>query len=194
MKTKFPQMIALFLISLFLQCCAHRTSADPAGIAKSRREQSAQIRWPSEYEPGKATFFTHNEIEIQAPPEVVWDILTHAEEWPSWYLGAAGVKTPDPHGRLRKGQKFQWKTMGFSFESKVIEFDEPHRLAWESRRPFIRGYHAWLIIPQGKGCKVITDESQFGTLAVMQKIFIPRKLGKLHDIWLAEMKKRAESR
>jgi uncharacterized protein YndB with AHSA1/START domain len=186
-------MIALFLMTLFLQSCAHRTPHGRAVALQTREESARHIRWPSEYEPAKATFFVHNEIEIQASPEAVWEILIAAEKWPEWYEGASDVRTPDAQGLLRKGQTFQWNTMGLAFESEVVEFDAPYRLAWESRRPFIRGYHAWRIIPQGNGCKVITDESQFGTLAVMQKIFIPHKLEKLHDIWLAEMKKRAES-
>ncbi len=34
-----------------------------------------QINWPKEYDPKDAGFFAHNEIDIKAPPEKVWDIL-----------------------------------------------------------------------------------------------------------------------
>jgi hypothetical protein len=84
--------------------------------------------------------------------------------------------------------------MGLNFESTIEEFVPSSRLSWESRKKSIRGYHAWLIIPTADGCKVITDESQNGWLTFFEKIFQPKKLHKLHDIWLAELKKQAEAR
>ena len=40
----------------------------------------------------EAGFFVHNEIDIQADPEVVWNLLIRAEEWPQWYVGMSNVK------------------------------------------------------------------------------------------------------
>ena len=54
-------------------------------------------------------------------------------------------------------------------------------------------YHAWLILPTETGCKVITDESQNGWLTFFEKTFQPKKLKKLHDVWLTELKKKAEA-
>jgi uncharacterized protein YndB with AHSA1/START domain len=139
-------------------------------------------------------FFVHNEIEISAPPQVVWDILVQAEEWPKWYLGALNVKVLRPAGsRLAADGVFAWNTMGLDFESQIKEFVPPFRLSWESSKSSIKGYHAWLFIPTDKGCRVVTDESQHGRLAVAQKIFLPNKLRKLHDVWLGELKKKAET-
>jgi uncharacterized protein YndB with AHSA1/START domain len=137
----------------------------------------------------------HNEIEIKAPPGVVWDILIHAEDWPAWYAGATKVSVKNSAaGRLAPDSVLGWNTMGLQFESRIREFVPPVRLSWESRKAAITGYHAWLIIPTPDGCKVITEESQHGFLAVMQKIFIPQKLRRLHDVWLEELKKKAEAR
>jgi hypothetical protein len=49
-----------------------------------------------------------------------------------------------------------------------------------------------LIIPNENGCLLITDEVQKGTLAKLQKIFLPNKLRKLHDVWLGEFKAKSE--
>lgn len=153
-----------------------------------------KILWPHEYEPQKSTFFVHNEIQINADPDVVWKILIQAESWPRWYTGAKNVKiTTSTDGILVENSLFSWNTMGLDFVSTIKEFAPPHRLSWESNKWCIRGYHAWLIIPTPQGCRLITDESQFGLLAVLERIFQPNKLRLLHDIWLAEIKKKAET-
>lgn len=153
-----------------------------------------QIRWPHRYQPEKATFFVHNEIEIAAPPQAVWDVLVAAETWPAWYEGASNVKVAgSTNGTLSAGSTFTWRTMDLDFTSTVHEFEPPLRLSWESRKSTIQGYHAWLLVPTPTGTRLVTDESQFGILAWLQGIFIPNKLRKLHDVWLAGIKQRAEA-
>jgi uncharacterized protein YndB with AHSA1/START domain len=153
------------------------------------------INWPARYRPEEAAFFVHNEIEIAAPPEAVWEELIAAETWPEWYEGASGVKVEGGEaGRLGSGSSFAWRTMDLDFVSTVTEFDPPRRLSWESRKWAIQGYHAWLLIPTAGGTRLMTDESQHGILAVLQGIFMPVKLSRLHDVWLAGIKTRAEAR
>ncbi len=190
------RLSGLSLTLLLGGCSTPRTApAMAADPVVSARLPADQINWPAAYAPAEATFFVHNEIEIQAPPAVVWEILIQANQWPDWYVGATHVSVIGAaDGRLAAGSRLAWNTMGLRFESEIKEFAPPFRLSWESRKTAIRGYHAWLIIATPQGCRVITDESQHGFLAVMQGIFIPKKLHRLHDIWLAELKKRAEAR
>lgn len=155
---------------------------------------SDKINWPETYQPQKSQFFVHNEIDIQASPQKVWQILIQAERWPDWYIGAKDVKILDETSTILKDDSvFYWKTMGQRFESVIKEFEEPYRLSWESKKSTIQGYHAWLIIPTAYGCRVITSESQSGFLTFMQKVFIPNKLENLHQLWLEEIKQKAES-
>lgn len=152
------------------------------------------IHWPAEYEPANAKFFVHNEIEIAAQPEVVWNILIQATDWPRWYKGAKNVRPINTQDTLLNASSvFSWETMGLSFVSTIKEFVPNKRLSWESKKKSIQGYHAWLIIPTNTGCKLITDESQHGWLTFFEKLFQPKKLYKLHNVWLAEIKKKAET-
>jgi uncharacterized protein YndB with AHSA1/START domain len=185
----FSALLALFLLSN----CATST---PKGSAKQAlsRPSAERINWPERYRPAKSSFFVHNEIVIKAPAKVVWDILLEAETWPEWYVGAERVKLLNSKSaRLTAESVFTWKTMGMNFESHVKEFLTPSRLAWESQKTVIQGYHAWLLIPTEGGCKVITDESFRGPLGLMQGTFIPNKLHRLHQIFLEELKKKAEA-
>jgi len=152
------------------------------------------IRWPSRYQPEKATFFVSNRIDIQAPPQRVWEVLIDVESWPKWYAGARDLSlastTP---GKLAPNAVLSWNIMDLDFTSTVHEFEPPYRLSWESRKSTIQGYHTWLLIPTEFGTHLVTDESQFGVLAWLQGIFIPKKLSRLHDQTLAQVKQRAEA-
>jgi hypothetical protein len=184
--TKF---IFLFIFLFTVSC----SSSLKQQVRQYQEDRSYVIHWPAEYEPEKSSFFVHNEIFIEAPAQIIWNILIQAETWPQWYEGASNVEIINSENSfLEEHSVFKWKTMGLNFESTITEFDPPYRLSWESKKKIIRGYHAWLIIPAENGCRVITDESQNGFLTFLEKIFQPNKLRKLHDIWLLEIKKKAE--
>lgn len=158
-------------------------------------QSHAEINWPSGFAPEEARFFVWNELEINAPAQMVWEELIRAEAWPDWYEGAENVRiisSTSPQ-KLTTAARFEWSTMGFQFTSEIKEFVPHERLSWVSMKKSIQGYHAWLIIPTASGCKVITAESQNGWLVGFEKTFQPKKLYRLHGIWLAELKKRIES-
>jgi len=187
------KMLHAFLLACFCSSCATSTPKGSAQQALTRPDWE-RIHWPERYRPDRSTFFVHNEIEIKAPASLVWDILLQAETWPQWYEGAEKVTLKDPQAnRLTATSVFTWKTMGMNFESHVKEFSPHARLAWESRKKVIQGYHAWLFIPARNGCRVITDESFRGPLGILQGTFIPHKLHRLHQIFLEELKKKAEA-
>lgn len=173
------------------------TASGCASVAKRVQQAqpySAQINWPENYAPADAVFYVHNKILIDASPERIWQVLIQAETWPSWYQGALNVEVINSDtGLLEADSVFKWKTMGLNFTSKITEFEQPYRLSWESDRSFIRGYHAWLLVPQGDKTLLVTDESQHGALAYLQSIFQPNKLHGLHDVWLSNIKQKAES-
>jgi uncharacterized protein YndB with AHSA1/START domain len=192
MQTKFNFYLLLILLSTMIlpSCYSVRKSVELS------KPNSEKINWPKGYAPEEASFFVHNEIAINADPQVVWDILIQAEKWPDWYIGAKNVRlTNNSSGKLENQSVFSWNTMGQNFETTIIkEFKPPFRLSWEATKNNIRGYHAWLIIPNEEGgCKVVTSETQHGFLTLMQKLFVPNKLRKLHDVWLEELKSKAEN-
>ena len=184
------------LLAMTAGCASLKPVGAPENDFRPPAEVAAdEINWPAQYEPERASFFVHNQIDIAASPQTIWDVLIEAETWPDWYEGAFNVEVADnPDGRLTPDASFTWKTMGFNFTSVMKEWEPPYRLAWESRREAIQAYHAWLITPIEGGSRLVTDESQFGFLATMQSLFMPNKLRRLHDVWLAAIKDRAETR
>ncbi len=183
-------------LALFATGCA---SIDPVGTQTNALSSGVQdpdeINWPAQYAPERSTFYLRNELLIDASAQEIWDVLVRAETWPDWYEGAKDVVVLESDSGTidNVGTEISWSTMGQDFNSIVTEFEPPYRLAWESRKKTIKAYHAWLLIPGDEGTLVVTEESQFGFLANMQKIFLPNKLSRLHDIWLEEIKKKAEA-
>jgi uncharacterized damage-inducible protein DinB/uncharacterized protein YndB with AHSA1/START domain len=138
-------------------------------------------------------FYVHNEIEINATPEQVWQLLVRAKDWIQWYDGIQNIRFEDSaQEALAKDTKVFWNSMGQSLNNTVVEFKPYQALAWQFNEAKIQGHHAWVIIPTATGCRVITDESQTGRLAKLQKIFLPKKLMKQHDKWLRLLKREAE--
>jgi hypothetical protein len=161
--------------------------------SRKYNESENKIQWPRKFDPLSSDFYVHNEIEIDATPQQVWLLLIQAKNWINWYDGIENIKFEDPTQQdLTKNSKVFWNSMGQSLNNTVTEFIEDERLAWTFEETKIQGHHAWLIISTTTGCKVITDESQTGKLAKLQKLFLPRKLMKQHDKWLRLLKQEAE--
>lgn len=163
---------------------------------KSQQAEKYSFTWPENYLPEKSKFFVHNEIEINASADKIWSILLDVYQWPTWYEGASQVKLLYPNETQISAQSvILWKTMGMYFKSSIKQFEPNKILAWESYRKNIQGYHMWLILQNSNGtCRVITDESQLGWLTFFERIFQPKKLHRLHDVWLRELKHLAESK
>ena len=188
---------ATAMIKICLLCFIAQSVTGCYSVKKSVERSypnSKEILWPEDYKPEESKFFVHNEIDIEASPESVWSVLIQADEWETYYEGASNLKLRDnTDGRLTENAVFSWKTMGLDFTSTIQEFEAPYRLSWESDKKSIRGYHAWLIIPTEKGCQLITSEAQHGFMTLLQKVFVPNKLERLHDEWLAQIKYKSEN-
>lgn len=71
---------------------------------------------------------TRIESEIEAPPERVWSVLTHAPDVPRWNSTVLSLA-----GEIRAGGRLELVSTlapGRTFKLRVTEFQPPHRLAW----------------------------------------------------------------
>lgn len=186
MKTLHYKIIVLCVI-LLVSCYSTKNAIEKGN------PYNEEIQWPTDYTLSKADFYIHNKIQINASAETIWNILIDAKSWPEWYVGMKYVTlTKSSSGYLENNAEMLFSTMKQDFNGKIKEFIPFERLAWETTHPNLNAYHAWLIIPNDTGCLVVTDESQHGKLARLQKKFLPYKLKNYHDIWLKELKKKAE--
>jgi hypothetical protein len=82
----------------------------PVGDAINRDwiQRSPEMHWPTAMFNRSAEVFAHNQIEINASCEAVWDHLVHAELWPKWCPYSGKVKIWGGSQVLQKNAKFSW--------------------------------------------------------------------------------------
>jgi hypothetical protein len=118
------------------------------------------------------------DIEIDAAPEVVWDVLAAVERWPTWN---PDVKSVSVEGPLHEGSSFRWKAGPGTITSTVRRLDRPRVLAWTGRTLGIRAVHVWQLEPRDGKTLVRTEESYDGLVARLLR----RPLRKMLDTTLA---------
>ena len=152
------------------------------------------IYFPENYVPNNTPVYARNDIYINAPEEKIWDWLTRVTTWPEWYPNASNIKILNHNDSvLQENTEFKWKTFNTNITSKIRKFEPYKHLAWEAKGLGLNAYHGWLIIPEDNGCKVITEESQYGWLPSLGRSFIRKGLLKQHQIWLEGLRRKSEA-
>ncbi len=136
-----------------------------------------------------APAFARREIHIEAPPEMVWALLSDIDRWSSWQPDIATARLTGP---LAPGSTFKWKSAGTGVSSTLAEVDPPRRLGWTGRAMGARAKHVWMLEPQGSGTTVTTQESFEGLVVVLLKKRMQRLLDDSLQKWLARLKEAAE--
>ncbi len=132
-----------------------------------------------------------SEAEVSASPDLVWDVLTVIEQWPSWN---PDVKWVSMDGRLSEGTEFRWKAGPATITSKLQSVDAPARIAWTGTTFGIEAMHVYALEARNGVTIVRTEESYDGLLA---RIFRGRLQKTLEDSLtsgLAHLKAEAERR
>jgi uncharacterized protein YndB with AHSA1/START domain len=103
-----------------------------------------------------APVITRDEILIDAPVAVIWNIQTDIAAWPQWQ---PEVDAAQLDGALAVGSKFHWQTAGLQITSTVQELDPPRRIVWAGPAQGITAIHVWELTPTDHGVLVHTEES-----------------------------------
>jgi hypothetical protein len=120
----------------------------------------------------------HSEIEIQASPDRVWEILTDFAAYPDWnpfIVQAAGQ--PAPGRRLQLRMRLPGRRP-MIFRPKVLEATPARRLRWLGHLfvpGLFDGEHAFTIDPLGADRVRLTQQEEFrGLLAPLVLAFIAK--------------------
>jgi uncharacterized protein YndB with AHSA1/START domain len=131
------------------------------------------------------------EIEIVAPPDVVWSVLTGFERWPEWN---PDVKSMAFEGPVAPGSEFRWKAGPGTIVSTLEQVEPPALVGWRGRTMSIEALHEWRLQPSGGGTRVETEESFSGMLAKLLRRPLQKMLDKSLDDGLQHLKREAERR
>jgi uncharacterized protein YndB with AHSA1/START domain len=103
-----------------------------------------------------------SEIEIAAPAEVVWEVLTALDGWPSWN---PDVKSMTVYGEVAVGSMFRWKAGPGTIKAIIQRVERPRLIAWTGKTFGIKAIHRYRLESRGEGTFVRTDESYEGLIA-----------------------------
>jgi hypothetical protein len=131
------------------------------------------------------------EIDIDAPLQVVWDVLTGFENWPDWNPDVKSMSFPGP---LAPGSEFRWKAGPGTIVSTLERIEPPRYIAWRGRTLTINAYHEWWLEPHGDGTFVRTQESFYGLLARLFRRPLQKTLDRSFEVALERLKHESERR
>ncbi|GGL14805.1 hypothetical protein Sme01_18710 [Sphaerisporangium melleum] len=157
-----------------------------------------KVNWPKQYDPKASAIYALNDIDVQAPPEVVWKLLVDAENWSSYFPSEDQVKILSGESELALGTRYSRVTVGFPMSLNVTECEPFSRLAWETvvdgDETGSSAYHGWVITPTNDGCHVLTEETQQGPFFLEE---LGRKqpgaLYRYHQDWVERLARAAEA-
>jgi uncharacterized protein YndB with AHSA1/START domain len=157
-----------------------------------------KVTWPEQYAPQTSAIYALNDIDIKAPPEVVWKLLVDAENWSTYFPPEDRVTILDGGRELRLGTKFARVTVGFPMSLTVTEHEPFNRLAWattvDDDETGSSAYHGWVITPTTDGCHVLTEETQQGEFFLEELGHKrPGGLYSYHQHWVEKLAHAAES-
>ena len=156
------------------------------------------VIWPHKYDPKTSAIYALNDIDVNAPPEVVWKLLVDAENWSSYFPAENQVKILTGEPKLALGTKYSRVTIGFLMNPIVTECVPGRRLSWSTTvdgdETGSSAYHGWVITPTDNGCHVLSEETQQGPFFLEE---LGRKspggLYRYHQEWVESLARAAET-
>lgn len=132
-----------------------------------------------------------SEIEIEADPEVVWEVLTAIDRWPSWN---PDVKSVSVAGEASEGLTFRWKAGGATITSTIRALEPFRLIGWTGKTFGVQAVHVWRLEPRGGRTLVMTEESWQGLLPRLLRGPLQKRLKDSIDAGLRHMKAEAQRR
>ena len=128
---------------------------------------------------------------INAPAQVVWDLLTDAEQFPEWDPGTRQID-----GRIALGKKIVAHThySERTFPIKVTTLDAPNKMVWsgEMQRGLYKGVRTFTLTSQNESTTILHVQELFtGLLLGVFKQNIP-DLTDAFENFAQGLKERAE--
>jgi uncharacterized protein YndB with AHSA1/START domain len=139
----------------------------------------------------QAPLVARREIEIEAPQESVWKLLTDVEGWPSWNNDVESVSL---EGALAPGSTFRWKAGPGTIVSTFEVVDPPREVGWSGKTFGVKALHVYRFEPTDTGTRVATEESWSGIPVHLFRTRMTRTMIESLEDGLERLKAAAEQR
>jgi uncharacterized membrane protein len=138
-------------------------------------------------------------IRIQAPADVVWQVMTDVERWHTWTASITSIEITEPGAAppgspLGLGGAATVRQPGFPKATWTVTDWLPGRsFTWESPAPGLRSVGVHSVEPVGDGTSTATlTIRQTGPLAPLMGLLFGRRSRRYVDLEAAGLKARSE--
>lgn len=119
-------------------------------------------------------------VQIDAPPQRVWQVLSAASDWPVIEPGICGVNLP---GGVAVGAPFTWMNGRSRIRSRFAVVDPLRELTWTGVSSGARAVHRHVLHPVGdQATRLHSEESMAGPLLTL--FYDSAKLARGLQVWL----------
>lgn len=113
------------------------------------------------------------QIEIDAPMDTVWQVLTTIEKWPEWQ---ENVTQATISGKPEEGALFTWKAGGLTFKSRIHTLKPESMFGWTGMTFGAFAVHNWRFMARSSHTLVIVEESLQGVFPLMFRRYFQKSL------------------
>ena len=106
------------------------------------------------------------QLQIAAPPETLWAVISDVAAWPSWNPAMKAVSIEGP---LVPGTVFRWKSGSASLVSTLKVVDAPGEIGWTGVSMGIKAAHVFRFEAKDGGTSARSEESWRGMIASLLK-------------------------
>ncbi|MFF0492071.1 SRPBCC family protein [Nocardia sp. NPDC004068] len=146
------------------------------------------------------------EAVIDAPLDVIWNLQTDVDRWPTWQRPVTSAQRLES-GALQPGSRFRWTTPApatattpattLSITSTVQQLEPRRCLRWSGPATgdglnIDGGIHVWTFTPTAEGVLVRTEENWTGAQVEADVPTSTAFLGAGLEAWLADLRAAAE--
>jgi uncharacterized membrane protein len=132
-------------------------------------------------------------IEIDAPPQLVWDVFSEVEHWPDWTASVTSLVGRDGPA-LAVGKRFAIKQPGMSkLVWKVTEIDPGSSWTWVQRSPGVLVSARHDVVAQPGGRTLVRQQlEQRGALGALVGRMMAKKTRRFLELEAQGLKARSE--
>lgn len=132
-----------------------------------------------------------NQVEIDAPIDTVWKILTDINNWTKWQKT---VSKTEVLGAIKEGTKFNWKAGGLSFKSMIHTQNPKSSFGWTGTTFGASAIHNWTFKEKDNKTIVKVEESLQGVFPRLFRGYFQKNLDSGIVANLKELKTASENK
>jgi hypothetical protein len=139
------------------------------------------------------------EVVIEAPPPIVWAVLTGVDNWKEWNGVCGGARCLTPSG-VAEGACISFILRPFlgipiRISPEVVQCAPGREIIWKGSRLGVHAEHRFTLLETPEGSRLVSSETFHGLASSLGRlIFLPSRLHRLTERLLADVKRESEAR